>query len=158
MDNPGFEIDGDRYPIPTLDTFDLDEEEILYTVAGVVLEDFALPHPEADPEERAAHVAEFDRKIESPRFKRALAHIAYRRRHPDVQFDLAQTMAGKVNSLEITIAFIRGDVEDPTETSPTPPASSTDTSEPSKDEASGTATENGSGAPVAQLASIGRGR
>lgn len=157
MDEAGFEIGGERYSVPPLDSFDLDEAEILYEVSGFLLEDLEPAHPEWTAEDKRKHVDELLRKIGNPKFKKALAHIAYRRRHPDVTFELGQQAAGKVNSLEITIAFIRGDAEDPS-TSQKPQGSSESSSEPSKPEDSGSPSVSGSGAPVSQLATTGAGR
>lgn len=140
----GFEIDGDRYEVPRLDELDLDEEQILFDIAGVVQVDFAPPHPEASEEEKLEIAREMAAKVRNPAFKRALAHIAYRRRHPETAYSDVELVIGKVNALDAEIALIRGDASPPETSSPSEQESSVTTSEPSKSEDSGTPSGSGS--------------
>lgn len=134
----GFEIDGTRYEIPRLDTFTMDEAQILYELSGVVQEDFAPEDPEASDEVKAAHEAGLESKIRNPAFKRALAHISYRRAHPDLPFDAAALAVGKANALDVTLALFKGEPESPPEmSSPNEPESKPSSSEHSKSEDSG---------------------
>jgi hypothetical protein len=134
----GFEIDGEQYEIPRLDTITLDEERVLYIYADTVLQDFAPAHPEAPEEEQAAVDRAQYRRVRNPDFKRALAHIAYRRRHPDVSDAEVQVAIGKANALEVDIALIRGgDDSPPATSSQKQPESRSDTNGHSKHGASG---------------------
>lgn len=146
----GFEIDGERYEVPRLDSLDLDEEQILFDVSGIVQVDFAPPHPEAADEEKRELEREMASKIRNPSFKRALAHIAYRRRHPEAGYDDVQLVVGKVNALDAEIALIRGDAPDPQTSSPSEQESSVTSSEPSRSEDSGTPSGSYS-EPVAEI-------
>ena len=138
LENPvGFVIDGEVLEVPTLDTFDMDEAQILFDLSGVVIEDFIPAHPDASPEERAAVYAAQGAKIRNPAFGRAFVHIAYRRAHPDAGYDDIQALVGKSNAAKVTIAVILGgdsSEEDPSTSSPKPlveKSSTNGTSEPS---------------------------
>lgn len=149
----GFEIEGKRYEIPKLSTINLDEERILYVYADVVLQDFAPVDPRLD--DAAKQLIEFAqfRHIRNPDFKRALAHIAYRRKHPDVSDADIQSAMGLVNALEVDMDMIRAeDEEDPTRGSPKTRSSvsgengsSEPTSTPSESTTTGSDTENALG-------------
>lgn len=121
----GFLIDDERYEIPRLDTITLDEERVLYLYADTVLQDFGPAHFDATEEERIAYELLQLRKIRNPDFKRALAHIAYRRKHPKITDAEVEEAIGKVNALEVDIALLRGDDD-------SPPAPSSQNEPPSK--------------------------
>lgn len=152
----GFEIDGTRYEVPRLDTIDLDEEYILWVYADTVIADFADPHPDEKDDVKHALRVEQARKIRNPAFKRALAHIAYRREHRDLDDQTIQKALGGVNALELDLAILRGDASDPPTTdSQKPPGNETASSEPSKSSDSGAATASSSGPAVVSLARTG---
>lgn len=109
----GFEIDGERYEIPTLDTITLDEERILFLYSDCVVQDFAPSHPDWAPERTAAHELIQMQKVRDPAFKRALAHIAYRRRHPDEDDAEINRALGTVNALEVDLAMLGDDPRPP---------------------------------------------
>jgi hypothetical protein len=159
MAETGFEIDGKVYEVPRLETFDLDEEQILFDVAGVVQLDFVPAHPDASDEEKALVQRSMMAQIRDPRFKRALAHIAYRRRNPDVSFHEVQERMGKINALDAELAILGGGEDDPPpESSPSEPKSATSSSGPSSNEDSGSPSESDS-APVVEIhAATGTGR
>lgn len=140
----GFEIGGAFYEVPRLETFDLDEEQILYDIAGVIQMDFVPAHPEASDEEKA----EVDRRIyatvRNPSFKRALVHIAYRRKHREMPFDEIATLIGRVSAVDSELALLRGEADPPATTSQKPPESSSPTSEPLRSVDSGRGSTNGS--------------
>lgn len=145
MENTGIEIDGKRYPLPTLDTITLDEERILYIYADTVVQDFIPPHPDSSDEEKAVYQQAQLRKIRNPDFKKALAHVAYKRENPNADDAEIQQAIGLVNALEVDIAMLRGDDEDPpAETSQRPLESKRSTSEPSRPTDSGRDTEKSS--------------
>ena len=143
----GFEIDGKFYAIPTLDTVNLDEERILYVYADTVLQDFMPAHPEASEEEQNAATLQQLRVIRNPDFKRALAHIAYKRQHPGVNDADIQVAIGKANALAVDIAMLRGD-DDPSSSSQTSSSNESGESEPSSSTTSGSDTEDTSSGPV----------
>lgn len=153
----GIEIDGELYELPIFDSFDLDEAEILYEIAGVIQEQFAPLHPEATDEEKAVHANVGLRLIGHPRFKRALVHIAYRRKHPDVDFDEIEFKIGKVNSLDVTMEFLRGDDGPPALSSPRLQDDKRSTSETSSSGDSGTPSGSDSDARVVHLSPTGTG-
>jgi hypothetical protein len=141
----GFEIDGERYEVPRLDTITLDEERVLYIYADTVIQDFAPAHPEAPEEEQQAVALAQYRKVRNPDFKRALAHIAYRRRHPDVTDAEVEAAIGKANALEVDVAMLRGDDDSPPAmTSRKQPESRSDTNGHSRPGASGRDTASSS--------------
>ena len=147
-EKPGIEINGERYEIPTLDTIDLDEERILYVYADAVLQDFADPHPEWNEDDKRAYEVAQLRKIRNPDFKRALAHIAYRRRNPELSDDDIQQALGKISALAMDRALIRGSDDDPpAQSSQSEPEKPSDTATPLRLTASGSDTETSSEHP-----------
>ena len=146
VEQQGIEISGKRYELPTLDTITLDEERILYVYSDTIVQDFVPPHPEWSNEEKANYQALQMRKIRNPEFKKALAHIAYKRQNPTADDAEIQSAIGLVNALEVDIAMIRGDDDDPpAQTSQKEPSSKSDTSEDLSCTDSGRSTESGSG-------------
>lgn len=145
MENPGIEIRGDKYPLPTLDTITLAEERAMFVYADAVVRSFIPAHPEASDEEKAAFEQLQLRRLRNPDLKRVLALIAYRRHHPDVDEAEAWKVAGEVNALEADIAMLWGDgPSPPAKTSQKQPESTTPTSEHSNSTDSGRSTKNGS--------------
>ena len=109
VDRPGteptIEIDGVTYPMPNVNELDLDEEEILFDVAGVILPDFMPAHPTAPQELKDAVGLMLAARIRNPRFKRALVMIAYRRANPDLDRDALSERIGKVNAFDAELAL-----------------------------------------------------
>lgn len=73
-----FKIGEDEYEIPPIDDFDMDEWQLVYEYASLVLEDFAPVEDEEAEKERT-------RRVGQPAFMRSLLHIGYRRAHPEVK-------------------------------------------------------------------------
>lgn len=118
-------IDGRDYPVPALETFDMDEWQILHEKTGLTLdtiEDASL----------------------SPGLLRTLLIVAYRRGNPDAKMPHIEKRVGAINFLEVMTAIAGvedGDADDPpavTESSPLP-------SETSKDVINGAGSASGSG-------------
>jgi hypothetical protein len=152
-----FVIDGKSYPIPMLDTFDMNEAQILYDYANVTLEDFAPAHPEWPEEEREKYEAGQLEKVRNPAFKRALLHVAYARGNPGQKFEFVREIIGRANTLDVTVALLTEDDASPPKTSsPRPPSPSSDTRTRSRRTASGKDSPNGSAAPASNPASTGR--
>jgi len=119
-----FLIDGQEYEWPTLDSFDIDEAELLYTATGFGLEDLVF-----DPEEPNAE--DVAKRLIRPATLKALARIAYSRQHPDIPADVVLEKAGKVNMSEAVMALLaieETDVDPPVSTSE--PSRSSETSSP----------------------------
>lgn len=114
----GFEIGDERYSIPSLGSLTLDEERLLFIYADAVVQDFIPAHPDWSEEEVDRHERVMIARVRNPAFKRTLALIAYRRRHPEVSEDEAQDLLGNVIAFDVDVALLRGDDEDedPTET------------------------------------------
>lgn len=141
----GFQIDGERYDIPTLDTITLDEERILYLYADCVIQDFAPSHPKWDEARKAAHDLIQMQKVRNPDFKRALAHIAYRREHPDVSDSEINRALGTINALEVDLAMLGDDPRPPEEGSQNGHSKSSVSELPTRSMVSGSSTPKSSG-------------
>ena len=113
-----FTIDGSECPIPGLESFNMDEAEILYECCGLTLEDFAID--DEDPDE----VAEMQQKTRHPGFVRALMIVAYMRDHPGIPKKKAASVIGRSNIVDAYMAFAQaGGEEDPTEAQSSNPTS-----------------------------------
>ena len=143
-----FVLDGKVYEIPGLDTFTMDEAQILYDYAGLSLEDFAPADPEASEDEQEEHSAEFARKLKNPGFLRTLMHIAYQRGNPKMSRARVQDLIGSANLVEALEHFGEEDDESPPATSsPSEPSLPSPSSEPSRSGDSGTPSPSGSDEP-----------
>lgn len=141
----GFMIDGREYEIPTIDTFTLDEAQILYDYAGLTLEDFMT--------DETADVVGVDAKLKNPGFIRALLHVAYQRGNPHANPARVRALAGAAN-LVMTLARF----DDSEEGEDRPPAPTTEPNESSpkssvdSNQNSGSPSADDSGGQVVQLA------
>ena len=152
----GFDINGEVYEVPTLDSFDMDEAQILYDLSGVVLEDFIPPHPDSTDQEKAAHYQLQLLRVRDPGFKRALVHVAYRRKHPDYDSTVLDKAIGKMNATDISIAVLaRGDEEDPQSDSLNKPDEKSNTNGTSESSSSGSPSQSDSERPALTLAPTG---
>lgn len=108
----GFVIDGQEYPIPALDTFDIDESILLYEYSGLTLEDFAPASDDEDEDEVAEQRAQ---KVKHPGFLKALLHVAYSRGNPTAKPARVQAVVGAANLIEVVEQLIaeEGDEESP---------------------------------------------
>jgi hypothetical protein len=152
-----FEIDGEEYEIPALDSFSLAECELMYDVAGVRQEDFEPADPTWDDAIKVAHALELERIAMLPAFKRALAEVAYLRRHPEVEAELRSTLVGGANALEVTIALILGgaEISDPSTSSPNELENVSSIKPRSRSEATGSRSGSDSTEPETPLAATG---
>lgn len=152
----GFEIEGEWFEIPVFGSLTLDEAVVMYDIAGVIQEQLAPLHPEAPEDEKKAHELASLRRIGDPRFKLALAAIAYKRKHPDADDVRLRLAAGSANAQDVTMAFLWGH-EDPPQSSPKQHDDKSNTSETSSSEASGTASRSTSEGQVVALSATGTG-
>lgn len=147
----GFLIDGNLYPVPAIDSFDMDEAQLLYDYSGLTIEDFGQPDSEEEEQERT-------RRLRNPGFLRTMLHVSYQRANPAVKPVAVRKLIGSVNILE-ALSGLADDAEDdarppdqestsrPTELSPNEPSSSS--------ESSGGSSTNGSALPDSHPESIG---
>ena len=153
----GFLIDGVLYEVPTLDTFDLDDAQVLYDYTGLAVEDF-LVQPESEDETR-----EMAQRFKNPGLIRALVHIAYQRKHPKMPAAQVRKIIGKVNQFEALMAFVGQNPEEAPNESPlastSEPAGSSqsgpldnESSTPPTNGSGGSDSENVSDLPAAVLA------
>lgn len=105
--DPRFVIDGKDYPIPTFDSFDMDEAQILYDLSGLTLEDFAIPDEDEDPDA----AAELERKMRNPGFIRALMEVAYRRGNQGVTVARVKSVIGRSNLVTAYENWLEGLVD-----------------------------------------------
>lgn len=87
----GFMIDGALYEVPSLDTFTMDEAQVLYDYSGLTIEDFAALEDEDENEQ-------VDR-LKNPGFMRALMHIAYQRGNEKLAPAKVKALIGAANLL-----------------------------------------------------------
>lgn len=94
----GFVIDGARYDIPSLYSFDMDENKIMFDLSGKPTEEWLLMleagKADSTTDER---VMEIDRELKNPGLLRAMVHVAYRRAHPDMEFGDVDVVIGRQN-------------------------------------------------------------
>lgn len=144
MADASFVIDGVDYPIPGLDSFDMDEAVILYEHCKLSVEDFAID--DEDPEE----VEELAEKTKHPGFVKALMIVAYMRGNRGVKRNKAEVVIGKSNLMDAYEAFIdAGGEEDPTEAQKT-----SESSEASSASSSGNGAASGSDSDASSAAEM----
>ena len=160
MADAGFAINGEVYEVPSLVTFDMDEAQILYDLSGVVIEDFVPAHPDLAQDAKDRHEAMQIARLRKPGLKRALVHVAYRRKHPDYDFAALDEAIGKLNALDVVEAVLTrgGDDVDPSMSSPKQPDEKNSTSETSPQSSSGSPSGSDSAGQVVSLARTGHGR
>lgn len=152
----GIELDGERYSIPTLDTITLDEERVFYIYADVVVSDFLPAHPDWAEEEARAHLMLQAHKIRNPDFKRALVHVAYKRRHPEVESEEIDRLIGGASALDLDLELIRGAAAaDPQTSSPNELEKTSEPSPLARSGDSGPPTGKSSGTPDSSLEATG---
>jgi len=137
-----FELDGERYELPLISTFDLDEERILYVYADVVIQDLMPIDPGLAADEKMIELARQLRRFRNPDLKRAVAHVAYRRKHPEKSRDEIEKVLGTVNALALDIAMYAEVEEDPPNASQTSSSSERSENGLSNPSSSGRHTEN----------------
>jgi hypothetical protein len=113
----GFMIDGSLYEMPSLDSFTMDEAQVLYDYSGLTIEDFAAPE-DAKPNAQGDYDLDEDQqqKMRNPGFMRALLHVAYQRGNPRMSHAKVKTLVGGVNVLALFEQLAgqqEGDAEDP---------------------------------------------
>lgn len=134
----GFIIDGTRYEVPTLDTFTMDEAQVLYDYSGLGIEDFVpiaeppAPPDNADQDAKAAYdellaardgeLEALNRKLRNPGFLRALVHVAYQRGNPKFTPQRVREAVGASDHTQNWVAFIEEGLGDET----VPPALTTE--------------------------------
>jgi hypothetical protein len=108
-----FKIGEDEYEVPDIADLDMDEWQVMYDYAGLVLDDFA---PADDEDEEAARI----RRLRQPAFTRALLHIGYQRQHPEAKPDAVRELTGRAKLIPVLAAI---DAASEDEDDADPPAS-----------------------------------
>lgn len=147
MADSGFLIDGTHYEVPTLDSFTMNEAEILYKCSGLALEDFAID--EEDPEA----VSEFRAKTRNPGFLKALMTVAYIRGNSGTPVEAANRIIGAANLIDAMKAL--GDVAEADVDPPAVGADSAPENDSSSNDPSGGTSTSGSDEPDESLVPIG---
>lgn len=99
MADSGFIIDGLHYEVPSLDSFNMDEAQVLYDLSRLTLEDFAVD--EDDP----AAAAKLHENIKNPGFVRTLMTVAYMRGNRGISRSKAEAVIGGSNLFEALKQF-----------------------------------------------------
>lgn len=107
LEELGFKIDGKVYPIPTLDSFDMDEGQILWDIAQTTIEDFVPVGDDASEEEIEAHGRELQGRVKNPAFLRALMTVAYRRGNPKLPIGRIRDVISRSNHVQAMTDFLR---------------------------------------------------
>jgi hypothetical protein len=132
----GFLIDGKVYGIPSWDSLNLNEEEVLYDLCGLVQEDFMPAEGESDEE----HEERLTGLMKRPKFWAALMQIAYQRGNPDAKPGDVKLVIGKTNRLDAMSAMGKPEKE-------TPEGPLASTSEPNESSPSGSLENENSARP-----------
>lgn len=109
-----FKLDENQYELPEIDDLTMDEWQILYDTAGLILEDFAPVQDEKSEVER-------QRRVGQPNFTRAMLQIAYQRANPYATTDDARQIAGEAKLIRVLESMGENVTEDETN----PPESTT---------------------------------
>jgi hypothetical protein len=145
----GFTIDGVIYGIPTIDTFNMDEAQVMFDYCGLTMEDFVGDMDDDDP------------RLKNPGFLRALVHISYQRAFPSMAPAKVKATIGKANLADVMATLEREEDEEedarPPESMPTHSESSLSDSAESK-QSSGRSSESASEPPAVRSVPIGIGR
>lgn len=133
-DDLGLLIDGERYPLPQIMSFDLDEAELLFDKSGLTLEDFITAEDREGLEKLLGH-------YRNPHVIRVLAHVAYRRKNRDARPAQIESLIGKTNAADIVASLLQTIMEEVDESPPvstTEPKATSPSSSVTKSESSGT--------------------
>jgi hypothetical protein len=106
----GFLINGKEYPVPGIDSFDMDEDVILWDYTRLAREDFLPVDPETDDAE--GREAERQQKLKHPGLMRTLLHVAYQRGNPTAKPAAVAKLIGKVKFVEAITPLLKDEPED----------------------------------------------
>lgn len=152
----GFLIDEKLYDVPGLETFTMDEAQLLYDYSGLGLEDFMAPDEDETDDERRRR----EKALRNPGLLRALMHVAFQRGNPTMKPVRVRELIGKVNLVAAMEALGAGEEDDDA----SPPASTSEPEQsspsewPASSESSGGGSTNGSDPPDAQPTPTGTSR
>ena len=158
------EIDGKPYEFPSIGSFDLDEDRIFYKGTGLHAEDVWLGIQDGGD-------LSFSSLVANEGFLTAMAHIAYRREHPNESADAIFRVVGRQKRLEMVASLAASIAEEEPEADAAPladgttePTGSSERSNagkpstpPNKDDSSGKPSEPSSVPPVVALGITGTG-
>lgn len=123
----GFEIDGSRYEVPTLDSLNMDEAQVLYDYSGLAVEDFVPPRPDMDDDDKLRHQESIAQRMKNPGLLKALLHIAYQRGNTHVRPSRVGELVGQVNVFDAVLSLVSNEPEEddvPLASTPRPEESS----------------------------------
>jgi hypothetical protein len=112
------EIDGTAYEFPSIGSFDLDEDRIFFKGTGLHAEDVWLGIQDGGDLSFSALVA-------NEGFLTAMAHIAYRREHPNETDETIFRVVGRQKRLEMIASLANSIAEDEPEADTVPLADGT---------------------------------
>jgi len=141
----GFLIEGTIYEVPGLESFTMDEAQILYDNSGLTLEDFS--DDEADVKTR----------MKNPGLMRSLMEIAYRRGNPHLKPQQVKDLIGSVNQIDSFSTLAEADDVDPTQPSTLNPSPNSPSEPTGSNRSSGPDSVESSDPPGNDPASIGIG-
>jgi hypothetical protein len=136
----GFRIDGKLHELPTIDSLNMDEAQILYDYSGLAIQDFAPPEGVTDEE----HQQTIAPLVKNPGFLRALMHIAYQRANPKMTTARVKQAIGTANIVE---AMQELAPPDDREDDARPPESTTGPEPSSPTSSSGSSESSGTDSP-----------
>lgn len=142
MAETGFEIGDETYPVPTLDSLNMDEAQVLYDYSSLVVEDFLPPRPDLTEDEKGEIEAALGQKMRNPGLLRALMHIAYQRGNPGQKPAKVKELIGKANMTEALLSLAS---LDDTEDDSLPPAQTPEPERQSPSGSGGSNTNSGAG-------------
>jgi len=99
------EIDGAEYEFPSIGSFDLDEDRIFFQGTGLHAEDVWLGIQDGGD-------LSFQKLVAIEGFLTAMAHIAYRREHPDESAEAIFRVGGRQKRLEMVASLANSIAED----------------------------------------------
>lgn len=94
------EIDGELYELPLVSSFDLDEDRIFFKATNLHAEDVWMGLQDGGG-------LSFSVLLQNEGFLPAMAHIAYRREHPDDPDDLIVKVVGRQKRVEMIGSLAR---------------------------------------------------
>lgn len=136
-----FKIDGREYEIPSIDSFTMDEAQVLWDYAHMSLADFAVDEEDPDSEARRE---EIHQQLRNPGFMRTLMHVAYQRGNPKIPAGRVKDMIGHANLVDAMAAMAElAEAED--DAGPPAPSRSSEPETSSDESSSSSSTDSGNG-------------
>ncbi len=147
-----FVIDGNEYPAPTLDTFDMAERRLLYELSKITQEDLVREDDESEED----HDRRVTMTLRHPGFMETLMQVAYARGNPALKPDKVRAIIERTNYLEAIQKWAEEeDAGPPDRTSPSELSKHSESENGSSSERSGESSSTTSDRPDRLPASTG---